>query len=188
MSSDKIQSNVVCANSGILTTIFNLKAQQDDIDLRNLSTNSPSRSSISAIEPICDTSIYSPRPFLPANFRKTVFEYFHNLAQLDVIRSIFKSHCIMICIAQCAEKFEGLRTLQALLGYNNSNRYDYVEIVVTISPRSSKKLHMPHIYLYPPYAFHYTRFKNYISFLDIISTFRTLSFQIDIEATDLRFY
>ncbi|GFY14095.1 retrovirus-related Pol polyprotein from transposon 412 [Trichonephila clavipes] len=42
---------------------------------------------ISATELICDTSTGSPRPFVPHNFRRTIFEHFHNLAHPGVAAS-----------------------------------------------------------------------------------------------------
>ncbi|GFU84490.1 transposon Ty3-G Gag-Pol polyprotein [Trichonephila clavipes] len=50
-----------------------------------LSLNVPSP--VSATELICDTSTGSPRPFVPHNFRRTIFEHFHNLAHPGVAAS-----------------------------------------------------------------------------------------------------
>ncbi|GFU29360.1 hypothetical protein TNCV_985431 [Trichonephila clavipes] len=47
---------------------------------------------ISATELICDTSTGSPRPFVPHNFRRTIFEHFHNLAHPGVAASFNSSH------------------------------------------------------------------------------------------------
>ncbi|GFW97118.1 hypothetical protein TNCV_2697401 [Trichonephila clavipes] len=44
-------------------------------------------SPVSATELICDTSTGSPRPFVPYNFRRTIFEHFHNLAHPGVAAS-----------------------------------------------------------------------------------------------------
>ncbi|GFX50311.1 transposon Ty3-G Gag-Pol polyprotein [Trichonephila clavipes] len=44
-------------------------------------------SPVSATELICDTSTVSPRPFVPYNFRRTIFEHFHNLAHPGVATS-----------------------------------------------------------------------------------------------------
>ncbi|GFU56750.1 transposon Tf2-9 polyprotein [Trichonephila clavipes] len=41
----------------------------------------------SATEFICDTSTGSPRPFVPFNFHRTIFEHFHNLAHPGVAAS-----------------------------------------------------------------------------------------------------
>ncbi|GFW73106.1 transposon Tf2-9 polyprotein [Trichonephila clavipes] len=44
-------------------------------------------SPVSATELICDTSTGSARPFVPHNFRRTIFEHFHNLAHPGVAAS-----------------------------------------------------------------------------------------------------
>ncbi|GFU82069.1 retrovirus-related Pol polyprotein from transposon opus [Trichonephila clavipes] len=57
---------------------------------------------------ICDTSTGSPRPFVPHNFRRTIFEHFHNLAHPGVGHSILPTHRIQICLAKHAENSERL--------------------------------------------------------------------------------
>ncbi|GFX17252.1 transposon Ty3-G Gag-Pol polyprotein [Trichonephila clavipes] len=63
------------------------KAQLEDNELQSFQNNEKTSlvfkrvlSPVSATELICDTSTGSPRPFVPYNFRRTIFEHFHNLA------------------------------------------------------------------------------------------------------------
>lgn len=71
------------------------RAQQDDIELENFQKDGKSSlilqsmpSPVSATELVCDTSTGSPRPFVPNNFRRTIFEHFHNLAHPGVAASL----------------------------------------------------------------------------------------------------
>ncbi|GFY00630.1 transposon Tf2-9 polyprotein [Trichonephila clavipes] len=70
------------------------KAQLEDNELQSFQNDEKSSlvfkrvpSSVSATELICDTSTGSPRPFVPHNFRRTIFEHFHNLAHPGVAAS-----------------------------------------------------------------------------------------------------
>ncbi|GFS63824.1 hypothetical protein TNCV_1128411 [Trichonephila clavipes] len=70
------------------------KAQLEDNKLQSFQNDEKSShvfkrvpSPISATELICDTSTGSPRPFLPFNSRRTIFEHFHNLAHPGVAAS-----------------------------------------------------------------------------------------------------
>ncbi|GFT44507.1 transposon Tf2-6 polyprotein [Trichonephila clavipes] len=70
------------------------KAQLEDNELQSLQNDEKSSlvfkrvpSPVSATELICDTSTGSPRPFVPHNFRRTIFEHFHNLAHPGVAAS-----------------------------------------------------------------------------------------------------
>ncbi|GFW35979.1 RNA-directed DNA polymerase from mobile element jockey [Trichonephila clavipes] len=70
------------------------KAQLEDNELQSfqMTRNLPFvfkrvPSPVSATELICDTSTGSPRPFVPHNFRRTIFEHFHNLAHPGVAAS-----------------------------------------------------------------------------------------------------
>ncbi|GFV05752.1 hypothetical protein TNCV_3078461 [Trichonephila clavipes] len=70
------------------------KAQLEDNELQSFQNDEKSSlvfkrvpSPISATELICDTSTGSPRPFVPHNFRRTIFEHFHNLAHPGVAAS-----------------------------------------------------------------------------------------------------
>ncbi|GFU08700.1 retrovirus-related Pol polyprotein from transposon 412 [Trichonephila clavipes] len=70
------------------------KAQLEDNELQSFQNDEKSSlvfkrvpSPVSATELICDTSTGSPRPFLPYNFRRTIFEHFHNLAHPGVAAS-----------------------------------------------------------------------------------------------------
>ncbi|GFY36229.1 transposon Tf2-11 polyprotein [Trichonephila clavipes] len=70
------------------------KAQLEDNELRFFENDEKSSlvfkrvpSPVSATELICDTSTGSPRPFVPHNFRRTIFEHFHNLAHPGVAAS-----------------------------------------------------------------------------------------------------
>ncbi|GFW31425.1 retrovirus-related Pol polyprotein from transposon 17.6 [Trichonephila clavipes] len=75
------------------------KAQLEDNELQSFQNDEKSSlvfkrvpSPISATELICDTSTGSPRPFVPHNFRKTIFEHFHNLAHLVLQHLSNSSH------------------------------------------------------------------------------------------------
>ncbi|GFS77856.1 retrovirus-related Pol polyprotein from transposon 412 [Trichonephila clavipes] len=70
------------------------KAQLEDNELQSFQNDEKSSlvfkrvpSPVSATELICDTSTGSPRPFVPHNFRRTIFEHFHNLAHPGVAAS-----------------------------------------------------------------------------------------------------
>ncbi|GFW32775.1 transposon Tf2-8 polyprotein [Trichonephila clavipes] len=70
------------------------KAQLEDNELQSFQNDEKSSlvfkrvpSPVSANELICDTSTGSPRPFVPHNFRRTIFEHFHNLAHPGVAAS-----------------------------------------------------------------------------------------------------
>ncbi|GFV49937.1 transposon Tf2-9 polyprotein [Trichonephila clavipes] len=70
------------------------KAQLEDNELQSFQNDEKSSlvfkrvpSPVSATELICDTSTGSPRPFVPYNFRRTIFEHFHNLAHPGVAAS-----------------------------------------------------------------------------------------------------
>ncbi|GFX34002.1 hypothetical protein TNCV_912042 [Trichonephila clavipes] len=70
------------------------KAQLEDNELQSFQNDEKSSlvfkrvpSPVSATELICDTSTGSPRPFVPHNFRRTIFEHFHNLAHSGVAAS-----------------------------------------------------------------------------------------------------
>ncbi|GFX98051.1 retrovirus-related Pol polyprotein from transposon 412 [Trichonephila clavipes] len=70
------------------------KAQLEDNELQSFQNDEKSSlvfkrvlSPVSATELICDTSTGSPRPFVPHNFRRTIFEHFHNLAHPSVAAS-----------------------------------------------------------------------------------------------------
>ncbi|GFX00606.1 hypothetical protein TNCV_2236131 [Trichonephila clavipes] len=70
------------------------KAQLEDNELQSFQNDEKSSlvfkrvpSPVSATELICDTSTGSPRPFVPQNFRRTIFEHFHNLAHPGVAAS-----------------------------------------------------------------------------------------------------
>ncbi|GFW41799.1 transposon Tf2-8 polyprotein [Trichonephila clavipes] len=70
------------------------KAQLEDNELQSFQNDEKSSlvfkrvpSPVSATELICDTSTGSPRPFVPRNFRRTIFEHFHNLAHPGVAAS-----------------------------------------------------------------------------------------------------
>ncbi|GFX43049.1 transposon Tf2-11 polyprotein [Trichonephila clavipes] len=70
------------------------KAQLEDNELPSFQNDEKSSlvfkrvpSPVSATELICDTSTGSPRPFVPQNFRRTIFEHFHNLAHPGVAAS-----------------------------------------------------------------------------------------------------
>ncbi|GFX34249.1 hypothetical protein TNCV_3225991 [Trichonephila clavipes] len=70
------------------------KAQLEDNELQSFQNYEKSSlvfkrvpSPVSATELICDTSTGSPRPFVPHNFRRTIFEHFHNLAHPGVAAS-----------------------------------------------------------------------------------------------------
>ncbi|GFS47684.1 transposon Tf2-11 polyprotein [Trichonephila clavipes] len=70
------------------------KAQLEDNELQSFQNDEKSSlvfkrvpSLVSATELICDTSTGSPRPFVPHNFRRTIFEHFHNLAHPGVAAS-----------------------------------------------------------------------------------------------------
>ncbi|GFV32550.1 hypothetical protein TNCV_2860141 [Trichonephila clavipes] len=70
------------------------KAQLEDNELQSFRNDEKSSlvfkrvpSPVSATELICDTSTGSPRPFVPHNFRRTIFEHFHNLAHPGVAAS-----------------------------------------------------------------------------------------------------
>ncbi|GFX05851.1 hypothetical protein TNCV_1784841, partial [Trichonephila clavipes] len=75
------------------------KAQLEDDELQSFPNDEKSSlvfkrvpSPVSATELICDTSTGSPRPFVPHNFRRTIFEHFHNLAHPGVAASFNSSH------------------------------------------------------------------------------------------------
>ncbi|GFT39822.1 hypothetical protein TNCV_4869711 [Trichonephila clavipes] len=70
------------------------KAQLEDNELQSFQNDEKSSlvfkrvpSPVSATELMCDTSTGSPRPFVPYNFRRTIFEHFHNLAHPGVAAS-----------------------------------------------------------------------------------------------------
>ncbi|GFT45979.1 transposon Tf2-6 polyprotein [Trichonephila clavipes] len=70
------------------------KAQLEDNELQSFQNDEKSSlvfkrvpSPVSATELICDTSTGSLRPFVPHNFRRTIFEHFHNLAHPGVAAS-----------------------------------------------------------------------------------------------------
>ncbi|GFW20809.1 hypothetical protein TNCV_1050301 [Trichonephila clavipes] len=70
------------------------KAQLEDNELQSFQNDEKSSlvfkrvpSPVSATELICDTSTGSPRPFVPHNFRRTIFQHFHNLAHPGVAAS-----------------------------------------------------------------------------------------------------
>ncbi|GFX78929.1 transposon Tf2-9 polyprotein [Trichonephila clavipes] len=70
------------------------KAQLEDNELHSFQNDEKSSlvfkrvpSPVSATELICDTSNCSPRPFVSYNFRRTIFEHFHNLAHPSVAAS-----------------------------------------------------------------------------------------------------
>ncbi|GFW53468.1 transposon Tf2-9 polyprotein [Trichonephila clavipes] len=70
------------------------KAQVENNELQSFQNDEKSSlvfkrvpSPVSATELICDTSTGSPRPFVPHNFRRTIFEHFHNLAHPGVAAS-----------------------------------------------------------------------------------------------------
>ncbi|GFW25082.1 uncharacterized protein K02A2.6 [Trichonephila clavipes] len=70
------------------------KAQLEDNELQSFQNDEKSSlvfkrvpSPASATKLICDTSTGSPRPFVPYNFRRTIFEHFHNLAHPGVAAS-----------------------------------------------------------------------------------------------------
>ncbi|GFX44414.1 transposon Tf2-11 polyprotein [Trichonephila clavipes] len=70
------------------------KAQLEDNELQSFQNDEKSSlvfkrvpSPVSATELICDTSTGSPSPFVPHNFRRTIFEHFHNLAHPGVAAS-----------------------------------------------------------------------------------------------------
>ncbi|GFY09708.1 hypothetical protein TNCV_3696701 [Trichonephila clavipes] len=70
------------------------KAQLEDNELQSFQNDEKSSlvfkrvpSPVSATELICDTSTGTPRPFVPHNFRRTIFEHFHNLAHPGVAAS-----------------------------------------------------------------------------------------------------
>ncbi|GFX57623.1 transposon Tf2-11 polyprotein [Trichonephila clavipes] len=70
------------------------KAQLEDNELPSFQNDEKASlvfkrvpSPVSATELICDTSTGSPRPFVPQNFRRTIFEHFHNLAHPGVAAS-----------------------------------------------------------------------------------------------------
>jgi len=72
------------------------KAQHDDVELHSFQNDNIYSlslkimpSPVSATELICDdTSTRFPWPFVPINFRRTVFEHYHNLAYPGVAASI----------------------------------------------------------------------------------------------------
>ncbi|GFX37995.1 hypothetical protein TNCV_3835941 [Trichonephila clavipes] len=80
------------------------KAQLEDNELQSFQNDEKSSivfkrvpSPVSATELICDTSTGSPRPFVPYNFRRTIFEHFHNLAHPGPLPSSEgKSFCLTI--------------------------------------------------------------------------------------------
>ncbi|GFV66487.1 retrovirus-related Pol polyprotein from transposon opus [Trichonephila clavipes] len=70
------------------------KAQLEDNELQSFQNDEKSSlvfkrvpSPVSATELICDISTGSPRPFVPHNFRRTIFEHFYNLAHPGVAAS-----------------------------------------------------------------------------------------------------
>ncbi|GFY29403.1 retrovirus-related Pol polyprotein from transposon 412 [Trichonephila clavipes] len=70
------------------------KAQREDNELQSFQNDEKFSlvfkrvlSPVSDTELICDTSTGSPRPFVPFNFRRTLFEHFHNLAHPGVAAS-----------------------------------------------------------------------------------------------------
>ncbi|GFT09012.1 transposon Ty3-I Gag-Pol polyprotein [Trichonephila clavipes] len=89
------------------------KAQLEDNELQSFQNDKKSSlvfkrvpSPISATELICDTSTGSPRPFVPFNFRRTIFEHFHSLAHPGVAASF--QLIASRCLAKHAENSERL--------------------------------------------------------------------------------
>lgn len=69
--------------------------QKDDMELQELQKNNTSSlelkimpSPISSVELLCDISTGNPRPIVPGNLRRAIFEHFHNLAHPGVAASL----------------------------------------------------------------------------------------------------
>lgn len=82
----RIEVNPISTSTFLDFNVF-ATAQQNDPELQKLQNDNGTSlqfksipSPVTTTELICDVSTDVPRPFVPQNFRRTIFEHFHNLA------------------------------------------------------------------------------------------------------------
>ena len=70
------------------------KQQQDDVEINDYKEKLQSYYPLGNFQLYCDTSTFHPKPFVPKNLRKSIFDTFHGLSHTgcSATLKLFNSH------------------------------------------------------------------------------------------------